>query len=119
MKKESIRLKKINSLIKEITAKILKKEVTDPRLSKMTVINIKVAPDLREAKVFYSVLGGQEDKKEVKEALKKAGGFIQAKFSSEINLKYTPKLIFLFDDSVEKAQRMEEIFKKIKDDRND
>ncbi|MFA5478438.1 MAG: 30S ribosome-binding factor RbfA [Candidatus Muiribacteriota bacterium] len=119
MKKDNRRLKKINNLIKEIVMGILEREVSDPRISLITISEVDTAPDLKTCKIFYSVYGSEEEKKYTSEALKKASGFIQVKFSEQVSFKYTPKLSFVYDNTLDKVEKLNNIFKRLKNESRD
>lgn len=84
---------------KEIST-IIKDEVKDPRVGFVSVVNAQVSADLRHAKVFISVLGDETAVKESVEALKKASGFIRREIAKKIDLRYTPEIEFIYDDSI-------------------
>jgi ribosome-binding factor A len=88
---------------KEISA-IIHNELKDPRLPNMiSVISAEVTRDLRYAKVFISVLGSEEDKKNALHGLKSAAGFIRREIGHRMQLRYTPELLFELDDSIERG----------------
>lgn len=88
---------------KEISA-IIQNELKDPRLPHMiSVISADVTRDLRYAKVFISVLGSEEDKKNALHGLKSAAGFIRREIGHRMQLRYTPEILFELDDSIERG----------------
>ena len=91
---------RINDEVQKEMAQIVR-EIKDPRVSgKMICITAaQVTPDLKFAKIYYSVLGG--DKKEVAAGLKAASGFIRRQIAQRLNLRITPELTFLLDESIE------------------
>ena len=93
---------------------ILLLEVRDPRVGFATVTSARLSPDQRQAKVYISVLGSQEDVKQTLEALNRASGFIRRKLSSRMRLRHSPELVFVFDPSVETGARMEVILEEVK-----
>jgi ribosome-binding factor A len=97
----------------EISA-IIMQEVRDPRVGFATVTEVKVSPDLRYARVFISVFGSPEEKKQTLDALAKATGFIRRQIGSRIKLRYTPELSFDYDESVEQGDRMMQLIDEIK-----
>jgi len=78
----------------------------DPRIGLVTVTGVQVTPDLREARVFVSVLGGEKKRRETLAGLASAHGILQARINRELNLRRTPTLTFSYDDSVEQGVRM-------------
>jgi ribosome-binding factor A len=89
----------------EISA-IIAQEVRDPRVGLATITEIKVSPDLRYAKVFISVFGSPEEKRETLAALERAAGFIRRQIGARIRLRYSPEIAFAYDESVEHGDRM-------------
>lgn len=86
---------------KEISA-IIMSELKDPRLPSMiSVVLVNVTKDLRHAKVYISVLGNAEDKKNAQEGLRSAAGFIRREVGHRMQLRYTPEMHFEIDDSIE------------------
>ena len=108
----SYRIDKINEQVREVMTDILR-TVKDPRVSRafVSVTSADVSKDLSVAKIYYGVIG--KDEKGVAEGLKSASGYIRSELASRINLRLTPRLIFIKDDSTEKAVRISEILKDI------
>ncbi len=101
-----------HALKKEISA-VLHDRIKDPRLGIVTITRVELSPDLRFAKVFYSVLGKEADYKKTKAALDSALGFIRRAVSEIINLRFAPEIIFREDHSVEYSVRIQEIINEI------
>lgn len=79
----------------------------DPRISPMTsVMDVEVAPDLKTCKVWVTVMGDDEDRARTAEGLKSAAGYIRSTLAKELNMRYTPELRFIMDDSIEYAINM-------------
>jgi ribosome-binding factor A len=96
------RLSRISEEIKREVSEIIMNGLKDPRLPKLiSVVSLNVTRDLRYAKVFVSVLGSEEDKKNAIEGLKSAAGFIRREVGHRIQLRYTPELQFELDNSIE------------------
>jgi ribosome-binding factor A len=81
----------------------------DPRIGLVTVTGVKVTPDLREATVFVSVLGGEKKRRETLAGLASAHGVLQARINRELNLRRTPTLTFSYDESVQQGVRMTQL----------
>ena len=106
MKKGSIKNNRINNEVMRELGVIIR-ELKDPRIAIMTsVIDVEVATDLKTAKVFISVLGDQQSKEETIEGLNSAKGFIRRELAHTINLRNTPDLEFILDESIEKGMEM-------------
>ncbi len=97
MKKNSVKNIRINSEVQREMSQIIREEIKDPRVHPMTsVMAVEVTPDLKFAKIFVSVLGSEEEKEKTMEGLKKS-----ASFARRMNLRNTPELTFILDNSIE------------------
>jgi len=103
------RLEKMSELLKETIAVLLLRKSKDPRLRQINVTVVKMTADLKRAVVFYSLLGGDEDKTAARKALDRAAGFVRAAVGETLGLKYTPEIRFEFDRNLEYAQHMTEL----------
>lgn len=101
-------------MIREIS-KILQTEVKDQNIRFVTITDCKVTSDLSFAKVYYTVLN-ETKKKETDDAFKQAAGFIRKTLAERMNLRHTPELTFLFDESIEYGKKIENIITKIHED---
>jgi len=103
-------------LIREIGWTITNR-VRDPRVPPvLTITDIKLAADTRNATVFFSIYGSDTEKKGAGIALNRAAAFIQKTVAKRISLKNFPKLVFKFDDSIERSMRINQLLSDIKDD---
>ena len=108
-----IRLKRLNHTYSEEISKILHDEMKDPDLNFVTITACDTTNDLSFAKVYYTVL--EDSKKDVvAAALKKASPSIRSILSSRVNIRNTPELRFVYDDSIEYGRRIDEVIEKIK-----
>jgi ribosome-binding factor A len=99
----SIRQQKVGSQIQRIVATVLLRDVGDPRVDGMiSVTKVEVTPDLREAKVFLSVMGGKRPAATVLQGIKSAGRHIQGEVGEGLALRYVPRLTFVLDESLKK-----------------
>jgi ribosome-binding factor A len=106
----SKRTDQISGVMSETIAEIIYRDIDDPEISGIvTITGTKISPDLRTAKVFFSVLGTEKDWLSTEKALNRAAGFIQKILAKKIVLKLTPKLLFLPDHTVENAQKIEQL----------
>lgn len=108
------RTQRINEFIREEVALLIQKEIKDPRIGFVTVLDCKVTSDLKEAKIYISVFGNKKEKDKSLAGLQSAAGYIQSKIGKLVEWKNTPRIIFFLDETAEKAARIEELFKKIK-----
>ena len=108
------RQEKVAESIKKEISLILHDEFKDPRLGFVTITHVEITPDLRNAKVFYSVLGKDDDYKKTQQALESGLGFIRRLVAQRLSLRFSPELIFRQDRSLEYALRIEEVLQEIK-----
>ena len=102
MRKNSIKNTRINGEVQRVLAQIIRGEIKDPRISPLTsVVSVEVAPDLKSCKAWISVLGDEEARKATYQGLKSAEGFIKNRIAKEINLRNTPAITFIMDQSIE------------------
>jgi ribosome-binding factor A len=105
----SLRCRRVAESVKETLGRIVTQEMSDPRLGFVTVTNVKVSPDLRQARVFVSVLGAEGDRSKALAALKHAAGFLKRRCGDELKLRFTPNLRFEFDEGIDKSIRVSEL----------
>jgi len=101
MRKNSIKNTRINGEVQKVLAEIIRKEIKDPRISPWTsVVAVEVAPDLKSCKAWISVLGGEDACKKTLEGLNSAMGYIRRQLAHTINLRNTPEITFVMDQSI-------------------
>jgi len=105
---------RVAQAIKEEVSLIIHDELKDPRLGFVTITGAEVTADLRQAKVYFSVLGKEEDYKKTREALDSSLGFIRRLVAQRIQLKFAPEIIFKEDRSSEYSVRIQEVLEEIK-----
>ena len=106
---DDARTRRLAERIAKIVAELLERRVKDPRLGFVTVTEVRLTADLREAKVFYTVLGSAEEREESAIALRSATGIIRSEVGRLIGLRHTPSLEFIEDALPENAQRIDEL----------
>ena len=105
----SRRPERISEQIKEEVSLIIAGEVEDPRVGFVTVTDAKLSADLRNAKIYVSVIGTEDEVKGSLAALRHASGFIRAQLGAVLRMKHTPELHFAYDDADLRAARIEEL----------
>ena len=108
MSRRTRRTIRVDQLLKQEIARIIG-DLKDPRIGFATVMDVRTSPDLRHARVFVSVLGGEDEKQVALDALTGARGFIRSRVGQRITLKYLPELHFELDRTLEQAARIEEL----------
>lgn len=110
MRKNSVKNTRINGEVQRELSSIIQSEIKDPRIPVMTsVVKVEVAPDLKTCKAYISVLGDDEVKKGAIQGLKSAEGFIKNRLAKVINLRNTPEIRFILDESIEYGINMTHI----------
>ena len=106
MRKNSNKNRRINGEVQKVISEAIRYS-KDPRISPMTsVMDVEVAPDLKTCKVWVTVMGNDEDRERTAAGLKSAAGYIRSTLAKELNMRYTPELRFIMDDSIEYAINM-------------
>ena len=110
MRKNSIKNTRINGEVQKELSTIISRELKDPRINPMTsVVQVEVAPDLKQAKVYISVLGTEESAKDTLKGLKSASAFIRGQLAKSLNLRNTPEIHFVLDQSIEYGVNMSKL----------
>jgi ribosome-binding factor A len=99
-------MRRVDEAMREVLSDAIAKDLQDPRVGFVTVTGVKTSPDLRHARVYVSVLGGEETRAASLAGLRSAHGFLQARIASELSLKHTPTLTFEYDESVDRGMRI-------------
>jgi len=120
MRKNSIKNTRINMEVQKELSEIIRLEIKDPRIHPMTtVVSAQVTPDLKYCKAYISILGNEEAGKATIEGLKSAEGYIRRELARRANLRNTPEIKFILDQSIEYGVNMskliDEVTKDIKD----
>jgi ribosome-binding factor A len=108
-------MRRVDEAIRQVLGDAVAGELKDPRVGFTTVTDVRTSPDLRHARVYVSVLGAKggpsnETEREITlEGLRSAHGFLQARVAYELHLKRTPTLEFTYDDTTDRAMRVEEL----------
>lgn len=111
-----LRAQRLSELMKKEISDIIQKGIKDPRIGFVTVTDVDVSNDLRSAKVFVSVFGSDDEKLRTLEGLESAKGFIRSEIGKRISLRFTPEIIFRFDESIARSARILELLKTVQDD---
>jgi len=99
------RMRRVNESVRAVVADALT-DLKDPRIGLVTVTGVEVTPDLRQGRIFVSVLGNERKRRSTLAGLQSAHGFLQGRIARELKLKRTPQLSFEYDPTVERGVRM-------------
>ena len=108
-------MRRVDEAVRQVIGDAVAGELKDPRVGFVTVTDVRTSPDLRHARVYVSVLGADggasvpHEREDTLDGLRSAHGFLQARLASELRLKRTPELEFLYDDTTDRALRLEEL----------
>lgn len=104
------RVTRIGEEIKRELAQMIRDDIKDPRVKGLiSITNVDVTNDLRYAKVFISAMAMENDAKAIMKGIKSAGGYLRSELAKRLQLRYTPELIFTFDDSIQYGAKINEI----------
>ena len=110
MRKNSVKNTRINGEVLKELSNIIRSEIKDPRINPMTsVVSVEVAPDLKTCKAYISVLGDEKSQKDMITGLKSAEGYIRRQLARTVNLRNTPEIRFILDQSIEYGINMSKL----------
>src|SRR5438105_8623478 len=107
------RMRRVDEAIRQVIGDAVSGEVKDPRVGFITVTDVRTSADLRHARVYVSVLGDAAQRQASLEGLQSAHGFLQARLAGELRLKRTPTLEFTYDDTTDRAMRVDALIDEI------
>ncbi|MDY6856066.1 MAG: 30S ribosome-binding factor RbfA [Thermodesulfobacteriota bacterium] len=113
------RADRVSDLLKEEIAQMLLREIKDPRIGFVTITDVKVSDDLRLAKVFFSMVGGDKELAQTNKGLNSASSYIKKKLGKRLKMRYIPDIQFKFDSSFEYGSYIDSILKGLKEPMND
>lgn len=111
-------LRKVNEAVHHVVAQEVER-LKDPGLGFVTITGVEASPDLRSARVYYSVLGDEAQHRETQAALERAAPRIRAVVGRQVRLKFLPELHFEPDAAIERGMRMEEILRRLREERDE
>ena len=114
MRKISVEYTRINGEVLKELSNIIRSEIKDPRINPMTsVVSVEVAPDLKTCKAYISVLGDEQSQKDTITGLKSAEGYIRRELARTVNLRNTPEIKFILDQSIEYGINMSKLIDEV------
>src|SRR5919199_1911398 len=112
----STRKRRVQELLVHEISEIVRREIKDPRVGFVTITDAEVSPDLRHARVFFSVLGDAAQQEETTRALNRAAGFVRSEFARRSEMRFVPEIRFAFDPSAERGARISQLLEQVKQD---
>ena len=114
MRKNIVKNTRINGEVLKELSNIIRSEIKDPRINPMTsVVSVEVAPDLKTCKAYISVLGDEQSQKDTITGLKSAEGYIRRELARTVNLRNTPEIKFILDQSIEYGINMSKLIDEV------
>ena len=114
MRKNSVKNTRINGEVLKELSNIIRSEIKDPRINPMTsVVAVEVAPDLKTCKAYISVLGDEKSQRDTITGLKSAEGYIRRQLARTVNLRNTPEIRFILDQSIEYGVNMSKLIDEV------
>jgi ribosome-binding factor A len=107
------RMRRVNEAVREVLSAQLAAGLKDPRIGFVTVTGVETSPDLRNARVFFSVLGDEAAREDALAGLRHSKGFLQSVINSELRMKRTPTLDFVYDTTGERAARLSRLIDEV------
>lgn len=104
---------RIQHLLQEEISRLLRLEIKDPRVQFVTITDVKLTPDLQNATIFVTSLGGIGKRDDLLLGLKRATGYIRSQLGRQLKLKFIPSIEFVFDESYDKEERILDLFEQI------
>jgi ribosome-binding factor A len=102
-------MRRVNEAVREVVSARLAEGLRDPRIGFVTVTSVDTSSDLRHAQVYVSVLGSDKERAETLAGLESAHGLLQQAVATELRMKHTPTLQFVFDESIDRGMRISEL----------
>lgn len=112
----SLRQERVQEQLVHELSEIIRKELRDPRIGFLTITGAEVSRDFRHAKVFFSVLGDEQARKDTLRGLQSATGLLRSEFAKRVNLRVAPELTFEYDDGISRGQRIFQLLDEVQDD---
>ncbi|MCH7694923.1 MAG: 30S ribosome-binding factor RbfA [Proteobacteria bacterium] len=106
MPKQFSRSRRVADLVQKELAGLIQRQITDPRLGMITIASADISPDLKNAKVYVTSLGGEANVEELVETLNDMAGHFRYELAQVLSLRVVPKLKFVFDSSIERGSRL-------------
>ena len=106
-------MRRVDEAIRQVLGDAVSGDLKDPRVGFITVTDVRTSADLRHARVYVSVLGDAEQRRASLDGLRSAHGFLQSRLASELRLKRTPTLEFSYDDTTDRAMRVDALIEEI------
>jgi ribosome-binding factor A len=108
----SDRMRRVDEAVRQVLSDAVAQDLQDPRIGFVTMTSVKTSPDLRHARVYVSVLGDDAQRASTLAGLSSAHGALQRRLARELRMKRTPMLEFIYDDTTDRAMRLNEVIER-------
>jgi ribosome-binding factor A len=108
-------MRRVNEALREVLSTRIAEGLKDPRIGFVTVTGVETSPDLRHARVYVSVIGNAEERTDTLAGLEHAHGALQARIAEQLRMKHTPHLSFIYDDTIDRGMRIQELLSEEED----
>jgi ribosome-binding factor A len=110
------RPERVAAIIQHLLGERFARGMRDPRIGFVTITGVKMSPDLREARVYWTVHGGAEERKHTAQGLVKARGYLRHEIGIELKLRVVPDLHFVYDEAIDRGERIEQLIRQVHDE---
>ena len=107
------RPERVAQMVQQLLGELFARGMRDPRIGLVTITGVKMSPDLREARVYWTVHGDAEQRKHTQKGLENARGFLRREIGSELKLRLVPNLHFQYDEAIDRGERIEQLVRQI------
>jgi ribosome-binding factor A len=105
-------------MVQQLLGEIFARGMRDPRIGFVTITGVKMSPDLREARVYWTVHGDTEQRKQTAKGLDNARGFLRRAMGGELTLRVVPELQFTYDEAIDRGERIEQLIRQVHDEQH-
>ncbi|MDQ3677490.1 MAG: 30S ribosome-binding factor RbfA [Actinomycetota bacterium] len=105
-------MRRVDEAVRQVLSDAVAQDLQDPRIGFVTMTSVKTSPDLRHARVYVSVLGDEAQRRDTLAGLSSAHGALQRRLARELRMKRTPTLEFIYDDTTDRAMRLQEVIER-------
>ena len=107
------RPERVAQMVQQLLGEVFARGMRDPRIGLVTITGVKMSPDLREARVYWTVHGDSEQRAHTAKGLDKARGFLRREIGAQLKLRLTPDLHFTYDEAIDRGERIELLIRKV------
>jgi ribosome-binding factor A len=110
------RPERVGHMVQQLLGKLFARGMRDPRLGLVTITGVKMSPDLREARVYWTCHGDVDQRKQTARGLENARGFLRREIGVDLKLRVTPDLHFTYDEAIDRGERIEQLIRQVHDE---